>query len=97
MNTVEIKIGSQVYLLKGEEDVEHLREVGELVRRRVESIRKQFPKLTPQKASMLAAFDLASEAIRGRKRSQHYRSTILSKASDLLGRVQLELASKSAT
>lgn len=89
-SSIEITIGGQRYLLKGDEDEAHLREVAELVKRRVENIRKKNPNLSIQKAAMLAAFDFASQAIRGRRKSQDYRATIMAKAQALLDRVQIE-------
>ncbi|MBI1859711.1 MAG: cell division protein ZapA [Deltaproteobacteria bacterium] len=64
MNSIEIAIAGQKYILSGEETPEHLNEVSELVRRRVESIRKKNPGLSLQKATMLVAFDFASETIK---------------------------------
>jgi len=94
MHSIEIKIGDQKYILRGEEPEEHLEEVGELVRRKVAGIRKKVPSLSFHKATMLAAFDFASEAIKGRRKAHKYRSTILTKANELLERVQLELSSR---
>lgn len=94
--SIDVVVGNQKYTLRGDETEEHLAEVAELVRRRVDHILERCPTLTVQKASILAAFDFASEAIKGRKRSQHYRSAILSKASELLDKVQTEVSSKSS-
>jgi cell division protein ZapA (FtsZ GTPase activity inhibitor) len=92
-SSIEINICGQPYELKGEESEEHLREVAELVRRKVESLRKQNPSLTLQKAAILAAFDFASGSIKGRKKALVYRNSILSKAHELLDRMQSELTS----
>ena len=40
MNSIEINICNQKYVIKGEEGDAHLEEVAEMVRRRVESIKK---------------------------------------------------------
>lgn len=93
MNAIEITIGTQKYVVKGEESEEHLREVAELVKRKVDSLRKKNGALTPQKAAMLAAFDFASDTIKGRKKAVDYRATILSKAGEILEKVEKELAS----
>ncbi len=90
-NNIEIVIGGQKYVLKGEETKEHLREVAELVRRKVEVIRKKSPTLSLQKATMLAAFDLASQSIKGRKKAIDYRSSLLTKAHRLLEKMQADL------
>jgi cell division protein ZapA len=94
ITTIELTICGQKYVLKSEESEEHLREVAELVRRKVENIKKKNPTLSLQKTAMLAAIDFASCSIKGRKKALDYRSTILSKAQQLLERVQNELTSK---
>ena len=94
IHSIDILIGNQRYELKGTESEEHLREVAELVRRRVEGMKKKSAGLTLQKAAMLAAFDFASDLIKARKKSSDYRSTILAKAQGLLERAELTLDSK---
>ena len=74
MNSIELNIGSARYVLKGEESEEHLREVAEMVRRRVEGLKKKTPSLTLQKVAMLAAFDFASDVIKSRKKSSGLRA-----------------------
>lgn len=91
MPSIEITIGGQKYVLKGEEAETHLQDVAELVRRKIENIKKKAPELSFQKATMLAAFDFASEAIKGKKKAADYRSAILTKASQLLERVQSQI------
>lgn len=93
-NSIEISIGNQKYVLKSEESEEHLREVAEMVRRRVETLKKKASTLTAQKAAMLAAFDFASEVIKLRRRSVDYRSSVVTKAQELLQKVELELESR---
>lgn len=95
MASIEFTIADQKYVLHGDEPEEHLREVAELVRRKVEGLRKASPTLSLQKAAMLAAFDIASQAIKGKQKASDYRSTVLTKAQDLLDRVELELESLS--
>lgn len=94
MASIEITIANQKYVVRGEDSEEHLKEIAELVRRKVESLRKKTPSLTVQKAAMLAAIDFASDSIKGKLKSQDYRSSILSKATQLLERVEGELATK---
>lgn len=95
MPSIDISICGQKYVLKSEESEEHLREVAELVRRKVESIRKKNGSLTLQKVAMLAAFDFASSSIKGRKKALQYKNNVLSKAHDCLKKVQLELSPES--
>jgi len=91
MNQIEISIANQKYVIRGEEGEAHLQEVAEMVRRRVESLRKKNPNLNLQKAAMLAAFDFASDVIQQRKKSVDSKSVLLTKAHSLLERVEREL------
>lgn len=91
MGSIDISILNQKYLLKGDGSEEHLKEVAELVRRKVEALKKKNPSMTLHKAAMLTAFELASQVIQGRKKALDYRSLILSKAGDLLQRVEGEI------
>jgi cell division protein ZapA (FtsZ GTPase activity inhibitor) len=93
MNTIDILIGNQRYELKGNESQEHLEEVAQMVRRRVESLKKKNSAITLQKAAMLAAFDFASEVIKAKKKSSEHRSAVLSKAQKLLEKVEWDLQS----
>lgn len=93
MTSIEISIAGQKYILRGEEPESHLREVSELVRRRVESIRKQNPALSLQKVTMLAALDFASETIKQKRHSVDTRHTIVNQAKTLLARIEGELES----
>ena len=96
MASIELTIGTQKYVLRGDETDEHLREVAELVRRKIDALRKKSPSLSLQKASMLAAFDFASQMIKGRKKALDYRSELVAKASQLLQKVESELAGSSS-
>lgn len=91
MNSIEISIANQKYVIRGEEGEAHLKEVAEMVRRRVENIRKKNPNLTLQKAAMLAAFDFANDVIQNRKKNIDSKAAILNKAHSLLERVEREI------
>jgi cell division protein ZapA (FtsZ GTPase activity inhibitor) len=91
LRSVEVTIHSQRFLIKAEESEEHLAEVAEMVRRKVEGIRKKLPTANLQKASMLAAIDFASELIKNKKRSNDYRAGVLNKAESILEKVESEL------
>ena len=91
LRSVEVTIHSQRFLIKAEESEEHLAEVAEMVRRKVEGIRKKLPTANLQKASMLAAIDFASELIKGKKKSNDFRAGILNKAEAILEKVESEL------
>lgn len=94
MATIEIKILEQKYFLRGDDTPEHLEEVAELVKRRVEAIRKKSPSMTREKANMLAALDFASQLLKTTKKANDYRSAVVTKAKLLLDRVECELAAK---
>jgi cell division protein ZapA (FtsZ GTPase activity inhibitor) len=94
MKSIEVAIGKQKFVVSGDETEEHLHEVTELVRRKVESIRKLDPSMSLQRATMLAAFDFASETIKGKKRAANFRTAVLSKAQEILERVQTDLSGK---
>lgn len=92
MKSIEVSIGKQKFVVSADESEEHLQEVTELVRRKVENIRKLDPTMSLQRATMLAAFDFASETIKGKKRAAGFRTSVLSKAQEILERVQTDLS-----
>ena len=96
LNSVEFRIYDQLYSLRGQEPETHLREVAEMIQRKVESLKKKNPSISLQKASMLVAFDLASDLIKGTKKSSDYRASLIAKTHQILERVELELESKSS-
>ena len=91
LSTIDVTIGNHKYVLRSEESEEHLREVAEMVRKKVDSLKKQNPALTLQKATMLAALDFASQSIKGRKRALDYKGSLLNKAQQLIDKVQSEV------
>ena len=93
MNSIDILIGNQKYELKGNESQEHLEEVAQMVRRRVESLKKKNSSITLQKAAMLAAFDFASDLIKAKRKSSEHRAIVLSKAQKLLEKLEWDLQS----
>ena len=95
MHSIEVSIGNQKYVIRGEESAEHLREVAEIVRRRLEAVRKKNGNLGLQKAAMLAAFDLASDLIKKKKVVTDYRAAVVAKAQSLIQRMETELDSRS--
>jgi len=97
MPSIEFSVGNQKYVVKSDESEEHLREVAELVRRKVESIRKKNDTLTLQKAAMLAAFDFASSSIKNKRKSHDTRTSLLSKAESVLAKLQEEINDRPPT
>lgn len=94
MPSHEFSIGNQKYVVKSDETIEHLQEVAELVRRKVESLRKKNNALTLQKAAMLAAFDFASQSIKGKKKATENRGKLLSKAEAILEKLEAEIGDR---
>ena len=88
MTSVEVNINNHKFILRGDENEEHLEEVAEIVRRKLENLNQKNPNLTVHKATMLVAFDLASELIKGRKKAIHYRSEVISRTASILERVE---------
>jgi cell division protein ZapA (FtsZ GTPase activity inhibitor) len=94
LSSIELVIGSQKYLLRAAESEDHLREVAELVRRKVEAHRKAVPSLSLQKAAILAAFDFASQSIKGKRVASDYRAQLMDKAGKLLEQVEQAIQSE---
>jgi cell division protein ZapA len=88
MNSIEVSIAGQKFILRGTESPEYLAEVAELVRRRVEAIQKNNPKLSLQKTSLLAAFDFASDSIKLQSRHHHSKTGLLAQTRQALERVE---------
>jgi|GEM_PF-1330140 len=95
LNLVELVLGKQKFTLRSEETVEHLQEVSELVKRKMETIRKHAPTLTLERAAVLAAFELASDNIKGKIKANEYRSTVMSQATQILDKVEKTLNTSS--
>ena len=88
MASVDIKINNLNFILRGDESEEHLTEAAEIVRRKLENTRLRNPALSVHKATMLVAFDLASELIKGRKKALQYRNDVVSRTSLILEKVE---------
>ncbi|MEW5746732.1 MAG: cell division protein ZapA [Nitrospirota bacterium] len=61
MGSVEVYILGQKYVVKGDESPEYIRELAELVDRKLKEVYAGSPHITPLKASILAALTLADE------------------------------------
>jgi cell division protein ZapA (FtsZ GTPase activity inhibitor) len=81
-------IGTQKYLLRGDQNEEHLREVAEMIRSKVDLHRKTSPSMNLQKCAVLTAFDLASELLEYRQKVAAQRDEIVSRAERLLARIE---------
>lgn len=88
MPSIEILIGSQKFLLRSEQSEEHLREVAEMIRTRVDGHRKAAPQINLQKCAVLTALDLASELVDFKKKVASQREEIVSRAEGLLAKIE---------
>lgn len=91
MESIEITVNGQRYVLKGDETSEHLKEVASIVLGKVQSLMKERSNLSLQKASILTAFDLASLLLKSNTKFQTQRTLILEKAQSLLSKVEKEI------
>ena len=91
---VEIDIAGQNYVMKSDESPEHMEEVANLVKKRVESLMKKHPKLGIARATMLTAFDFASQMVKSSKKGSELKGGVLTKAKLLLNKVEKEIAQR---
>ena len=61
---LEVKIADSVYTLQGEEGVEHLEQIADLVKSKWEAIKEQMPGYPQNRVAMLVAFQLAEELLK---------------------------------
>jgi cell division protein ZapA len=64
MGSVEVYILGQKYTIKGDAPEEHIRELASYVDRKLKEVYNSSPNITPVKASILAALDIADELFR---------------------------------
>ena len=91
MASAELNIKGQKYLLRGDETDEHLAQVVAVVRKKLESVFKKEPGAPLTRAAMVAAFDLASELIKGKTKALRYRGELTSRIEGLLGQTEAAL------
>lgn len=91
MNSIEIKLGSQTFVISSDSSPDELKDVTELVRRRMDAITKKLPSSSFQKLLLLTSLELASELIGTKKKAAHFRTAILGKAQEVLHKVQATL------
>ena len=61
MESVEVYILGQKYVLKGEGSPEYIKELAEFVDRKLKEVYEISPNITPLKASILASLNIADE------------------------------------
>ena len=91
MASIDIHIANQKYVVKGDDGDAHLAEVAGLVQQRINALMIEHPLMTAPKIALLAAVEFASSAIKGKQQMEDYRATLLSKAGDILDRIEREL------
>jgi len=64
MGSVEVYILGQRYTIKGDAQEEHIRNLASYVDNKLKEVYNSSPNITPVKASILAALDIADELFR---------------------------------
>jgi cell division protein ZapA len=64
MGSVEVYILGQRYTIKGNAPEEHIRNLASYVDKKLKEVYNASPNITPVKASILAALDIADELLR---------------------------------
>ena len=82
MGSTEVYILGQKYTIKGDEPEEYIRELASFVDKKLKEVYNSSPNITPVKASILAALDIADELFK-MKNQQAELTKIEEKASAL--------------
>lgn len=80
MGSVEVNILSQKYTIKGDAPEEHIKKLADYVNNRINEVYSNTPDITPLKASILAAIDIADELCRLKEEQGDLANTIEEKA-----------------
>ncbi len=91
MATIDLHIANQKYTVKSDVAEAHLRDVATQLQEKIDAILVDHPGTAATKVALLAAVEFASRAIQGKRQVEDYRSTLLSKAGDILDRIEREL------
>lgn len=86
MGSVEVYILNQRYTIKGDAPEEHIQKLANYVNDRITEVYKSTTDITPLKASILAAIDIADELCRLKEEQGHLTNSIEEKAA-LLARL----------
>lgn len=76
MESIEVTILGQNYLLKGDVSKEYMRQLAEFVDTRIREVYRRSPGTTPLKASILTALMLSDELHRVRKEHASVKQSI---------------------
>ncbi len=84
MGSVEITILGQQYRITGDAPDEYIKELARFVDERVREIHEKAPGITPQKAAILAALNIADELYRYKKEQNELTRNIEKKTEQLV-------------
>ena len=83
MGSTEVYILGQKYTIKGDASEEYIREIASFVDKKLKEVHNSIPNITPVKASILAALDIADELFKLRSEQEVMTKTIEEKAERL--------------
>jgi len=83
MGSTEVYILGQKYTIKGDAPEEHIRDIASYVDKKLKEVHNSIPNITPVKASILAALDIADELFKLRSEQEVITKTIEEKAERL--------------
>lgn len=83
MGTVEVYILGQKYTIKGEAPEDYIQELAAYVNDKISEVHQNAPNITPVKASILAAINIADELYRLRKEQKTVADSIEEKTAIL--------------
>ncbi len=83
MGSTEVYILGQKYTIKGDAPEEYIRELASYVDRKLKEVHNAVPNITPVKASILAALDIADELHKLKNEQDEMTKDIEEKASTL--------------
>jgi cell division protein ZapA len=84
MGSTEVYILGQKYTIKGDAPEEYIRELASFVDRKLKEVHASSPNITPVKASILAALDIADELYKLRKEQEEMTKHIAEKTETLV-------------
>jgi cell division protein ZapA len=83
MGSTEVYILGQKYTIKGDAPEEYIREIASFVDKKLKEVHNSIPNITPVKASILAALDIADELFKLKSEQEVMTKTIEEKAERL--------------
>ena len=83
MGSTEVYILDQKYTIKGDAPEEYIREIASFVDKKLKEVHNSIPNITPVKASILAALDIADELFKLRSEQDVLTKNIEEKAERL--------------